>query len=77
MSPSGGHLVLLWAYSGELPRKDVKTEVTLAYTLLGEDMKFSKDLEFKTSPEDRPLYAKWAKITTELLRDGKVKVCII
>ena len=74
MSPKGGSIVCLWIPTGDLPRKDVSTVTTLAYTMLGEDMSFGEDLTFKMDPGDRPLFVRWAKIIPELLRDGKIKV---
>jgi len=72
---SGGHLVTLLFDLRNLPRPEVRTEATLAYTVLGEDHGFGKNpnAQFKTSPEDRALYAKWCKISYELFESGKIK----
>lgn len=58
---------------GEPARKDVKTEVTIGYTLLGKDAPWGKYLA-KATPEDRALYVRWAKLSTGLFEIGLIKV---
>jgi hypothetical protein len=72
----GGHLVCLLFDLGEPARADVKTESTIAYTALGKPADWSGK-RFETSPEDRALYAKWAKLATSLFAEGKVKVRVV
>ena len=73
--PKGGHLItLLWGLV-DLPRADVKTELTLGYTANGEDHTILDSPNFKTSPEDRALYAKWCLKSTEMFEKGELKVC--
>lgn len=75
-SPKGGHLVCILFDLGQPAREDVKTEATIAYTLLGADAPWGKYL-MKTSPEDRALYTRWAKISTGLFASGLIKVSAI
>jgi len=72
-SPNGGHLIALLFKLENLPRTDVKTEATLAYTANGEDHAFSDSGTFKTSAEDRALYAKWCVKSTEMFEKGELK----
>lgn len=75
--PSGGHLITLLFDHRNTSRTDVKKEATLAYTALGEDHGFGRNpnAQFKTSEEDRGVYARWCRISYELFGSGKIKVC--
>jgi len=75
-SPKGGHLICILFDLGQPARSDVKTEATIAYTLLGADAPWGKHL-MKTSPEDRALYARWAKLATGLLEGGLIKPLVV
>lgn len=61
--PTGGHLVTILSDLSGLPRTDVKTEVTLVYSVLGTE-----------HPEDRALHTAWCKKSTVLFQQGSVKV---
>lgn len=56
----------------DLPRKDVKTESTLAYTANGQDNAFGPAV-FKTSPEDRQNQVESMKLATKLFAEGKLR----
>jgi len=73
--PSGGHLVTLLFDLGDLARTEVRTEATLSYTVLGEDhgIGSSPNAQFKTSAENRAIYARWVKTSYELFESGKLK----
>jgi len=71
-SSKGGHLICLLFDLPDQPRKDVKTEATLAYTANGQDNSFGP-AEFKTSPEDRQNQVDSMKLTTKLFKEGKLK----
>ena len=76
MSAEGGHLITLWVVNVDsLPRKEVKTETTLASTLFGKDITYHGKF-FKTVPGERSVFAKWNKILTQLLKEGKIQVDI-
>ena len=55
-----------------LPRPEVKTESTILYTILGEDVVFVQN--FPATAEDQALAAKWATLSTELFGKGLIKV---
>ncbi|KAL5050984.1 hypothetical protein BDW71DRAFT_194090 [Aspergillus fruticulosus] len=71
LSTSGGE------YSALLPvaidRANVNSNVTLAYTAVGEELVFA-GTAVPAKPEDKEFAARFATLTEGLLRDGKVKV---
>lgn len=69
---NGGHLICLLFDLGELPRKDVKTESTLAYTVLGEDQSFGPAF-FPSSKEDREYCVKYCQFITKLFEQEKIR----
>lgn len=69
---NGGHLVCLLFDLDELPRKDVKTESTLAYTVLGEDQSFGPAF-FPSSKEDRDYAVKYCEFIPKLWEQGKLR----
>lgn len=71
--PQGGRLITLEIGWGEPPRPEVKTETTLAYTLLGTDQPYGVE-SFKSPPEDRAAYARWGNLATQLFAEEKVYV---
>ena len=70
--PEGGELCAILFDLSNLPRPEVKTQCTLVYTALGQDQVWGP-FSFSTTPEDRDMFVKWAALSTELFRDGKVK----
>ena len=72
--PKCGHLIILRIELANPARTDVKTEVTLAYTALGQDSAFGS-YEFPSVPDDRALFVEWAQRSTVLFREKKLKVC--
>lgn len=56
-----------------LPRPEVRTRATLAYTLLGEDHSWGP-ITLKAHPQDRDLHVRWSKKITDLLARGQIKV---
>lgn len=58
---------------GKPARPAVKTEAIIAYTLLGADAPWGKYL-VKTTPEERAIYVKWAKLATSLFESELIKV---
>jgi len=71
--PEGGHLITTLFMLEDLPRPEVKTEPTMVYTTLGEDVSWGSYFHFKADPSHRQLHAHWAKKITQLLADGKLK----
>jgi len=74
--PSGGYLItLIPEFAPE--RVGVRKEMTLGYTVLGEDQFFTiaglPELVYKTSEEDRATYVKWCRIGSELFKEGFIK----
>lgn len=57
----------------DLPRPEVKTMSTLAYTSLGEDNSWGP-YTFKSEPSHRQLHVRWGKKITQLLAEEKIKV---
>ena len=57
----------------DLLHPKVKTEFTFVYTMLGEDQPLYGSV-FKTDATQRGLQVYWAKLTTRLLAEGKLKV---
>lgn len=72
-SPTGGHLICLLFDMGKPVRSDVKTEAIIGYTMLGVDAPWGKYL-VKTTPEDRAIYVRWAKLSTSLFESELIKV---
>jgi NADPH:quinone reductase-like Zn-dependent oxidoreductase len=72
-SPRGGHLItLLYFKESDLVRADVRTDATLVYTALGHDIDYGTRV-LKSEPDDRALFAKWTKLSTEFFKEGKIR----
>ena len=72
-SDSGAHYGCL--LKPDLPRSDVETTYTLAYTLMGEGFKKrGTTFEAKDLQDDFKFAVQWASISEQLLAGGKVKV---
>jgi len=73
LSSLGGDYTTLLAIK-DFPRDDIKTNRVLAYSALGEPMKFGADgREIPGKPEDFEFAAMWMEIVEELLAGGKLK----
>ena len=73
LSSSGGDYAALLAVK-DFPRGDVKTHRTLAYSAVGEPMKFGANgQEIPGNPEDLEFAAMWTVLAEGLLANGKLK----
>ncbi|KAL4971247.1 chaperonin 10-like protein [Aspergillus desertorum] len=71
LSTSGGEYSALLGIA--VDRANVNSNVTLAYTAVGEEFQFG-DTVYPAKPEDKEFAVHFATIAEALLRDGKVKV---
>ena len=73
LSSSGGYYVALLAIK-DFPRDDIETNRTLAYSAMGEPMKFGANgREISAKLEDFDFAVMWMRLAEELLTAGKLK----
>lgn len=73
LSSSGGYYSALLAVK-DFPRDDIKTYRTLAYSAVGEPMKFGANgHEIPGKPEDFEFAVMWMNLAEDLWKGGKLK----
>jgi len=70
--PQGGKVSLLLQHQSSDLRKDVKTQVTLAYTMFGREGNLG-GLHLPTNPKDRAVAEEFWPVLPGLLASGKIK----